>query len=564
MIKEKSFKKWAIFVLFILISMVISTPISQSYVADTIQPNTLGADNNDFSIIIHRIRQEDEIDPLSEADWQLRMYVNDVKITYECDGDDVYIDETFTWQDILTEGMEFVYVKMELLELDTWPNEHDIADISACVDPDYEEGDYDDTTNFNAHRPAVFKRTFNLTSKDWEPVDDDNDFLNTEGTPPVIWFITSGNYDGSTTIDENDATIWFNVMAGNTAPYPPEKPTGETFGWIDITYDFSTKGSDPDGDQVQFGWDWDNDNVVDEITDFYDQWQTCTTPHSWEHGQIYYIKVLAIDTEGAVSEWSDSIKIRINAPGGINGVDIYEWSLGHVYCQYFNHTNTDQIIDIFEDGTNVIAALSVVIAAIATACGVPFPYDIIFTIATAMVRLGIEIIKLLDVGMGIYLKIFVVELAGIPISSFGYIWSQTDVGQEGMAPAGNECPDKPSIPSGPTNIEIGGKYYYSSATTDPNNDRVTYVFDWGDGNFSCSDLIESGETAEISHIWEEKGSYNIKVKSLDEWGFESQWSDPLTISVTKTRQRSKPLFVNLFDRIIDIFPQLSTLLKLFI
>jgi len=547
-------KKVTIFTVAMLVLLSFLAPINLGFVINQNLENLEYTETENFSITLHRIRQEDEIDPwpYGEADWHLAMYVNDVKKTYDCVGDDVYVDKTFTWVDIIEEGMEFVNVRMELLDLDTWPNEDDIADISAYIDPDYEEGDYDDTTDFEAHRPAVFMRSYNVITKEWVPEDEDNDYLYFETTPPFYWCVTSGNYDGSTTVDENDATIWFNVSAGNTPPYPPEKPSGITFGWIDETYEYTTKGADPDLDLIQFGWDWNNDNVVDTITGFYDAWEPCTTPNSWDKGHIYYIKTIAIDSKGASSEWSEKLKVRINAPGGINGVEIDEWSLGHIYCIYFDHEATEEIIEIIQDGGDILAALAILIAAIANACGIPFQYEFILAIASALLNLGIEIIKFFDQGMGIYFKAYIVEIGGFPVSGFGYIWSQTEVGMEADPPIDNVAPEKPAKPSGEIQISPGKEYSFTSSTTDSNGDEIIYVFDWGDGNYSCSDLNESGIQVGMSHSWGVVGSYQIRVKSLDEWGFESSWSDPLEITVEKSRQKQRLSFFNLFSGLMTL------------
>ena len=135
---------------------------------------------------------------------------------------------------------------MELQELDVgfWPDEHDISDISAYNDEDYSDGDYDDTTDFTNNRPAVFKRYYNLVHYRWEDVDERNDFLQIDSLSALDWYVTSGNFDGSTTTDQNDASIWFNISVANSPPYPPEKPTGTTVGWVNQIYMYTTKSHD--------------------------------------------------------------------------------------------------------------------------------------------------------------------------------------------------------------------------------------------------------------------------------------------------------------------------------
>jgi len=102
-------------------------------------------------------------------------------------------------------------------------------------------------------------------------------------------------------------------------------------------------------------------------------------------------------------------------------------------------------------------------------------------------------------------------------------------------PPENEPPEKPSKPSGPTSGKAGTSYSYSSSTTDPDGDQVWYKWDWGDETSGWLGPYDSGDTVTASHIWNEKGDYNIRVKAKDVHGEESPWSDPLAISMPKRK-----------------------------
>jgi len=95
-------------------------------------------------------------------------------------------------------------------------------------------------------------------------------------------------------------------------------------------------------------------------------------------------------------------------------------------------------------------------------------------------------------------------------------------------------PVKPQRPNGPTSGETGKPYNYSCVTIDRENDRIRYYFDWGDGTGNWSDWMHSGETCQLQHIWKEEGVYNITVKAQDKYGLESEWSDPLSVSMPKS------------------------------
>lgn len=92
-------------------------------------------------------------------------------------------------------------------------------------------------------------------------------------------------------------------------------------------------------------------------------------------------------------------------------------------------------------------------------------------------------------------------------------------------------PDKPEI-SGPTTVKKGVEYGYTIVSMDPDGDRIHYFIDWGDGNTQQIGPYESGEEINVSHIWNEKGGYEIKVKAIDEYGAQSDWAT-LPINVWK-------------------------------
>jgi len=98
----------------------------------------------------------------------------------------------------------------------------------------------------------------------------------------------------------------------------------------------------------------------------------------------------------------------------------------------------------------------------------------------------------------------------------------------------NSPPDKPERPSGPSSGNIGVSYSYSSHAVDRDGDLIYYLFDWGDGsNSGWLGPYNSSQDVNASHTWSEIGSYNIKVKVKDVNGAESEWSDPLPVSMPK-------------------------------
>jgi hypothetical protein len=108
----------------------------------------------------------------------------------------------------------------------------------------------------------------------------------------------------------------------------------------------------------------------------------------------------------------------------------------------------------------------------------------------------------------------------------------------------NQAPEKPATPNGPTSGETGTEYTYTTSTSDPDGEQVYYWFDWGDDtNSGWLGPYDSGEEISETHTWDSKGSFEIKVKAKDTKGIQSEWSDPLPISMPK----SDSLFTQFFD-----------------
>lgn len=97
---------------------------------------------------------------------------------------------------------------------------------------------------------------------------------------------------------------------------------------------------------------------------------------------------------------------------------------------------------------------------------------------------------------------------------------------------GNNPPEKPTTPNGPSSGDIGHSYSYESKAADPEGHQVYYWFDWGDGfNSGWLGPYASGSGKTVSHTWTQKGMYNVVVKAKDESGIESVSSAPLTVSI---------------------------------
>jgi hypothetical protein len=123
-----------------------------------------------------------------------------------------------------------------------------------------------------------------------------------------------------------------------------------------------------------------------------------------------------------------------------------------------------------------------------------------------------------------------------------------------------EPPVKPQKPSGTIKGSPGTEYTFTTTTSDPDSNTLYYLWSWGDGNESgWYGPYAPNIVAGASHVWNEKGTYEIKVKAKDEHGAESEWSDPLSSKMPFTYEYKGFLF---FERLCEQFPHAFPILRL--
>jgi hypothetical protein len=100
----------------------------------------------------------------------------------------------------------------------------------------------------------------------------------------------------------------------------------------------------------------------------------------------------------------------------------------------------------------------------------------------------------------------------------------------------SQKPAKPAKPEGETEGRPGEEYAYKSSTTDPDEDSLYYLFNWGDDTYSeWLGPYSSGDTTEATHSWTDSGTYELKVIAKDKNGVFSEWSDPLLVDIRVLR-----------------------------
>jgi len=97
----------------------------------------------------------------------------------------------------------------------------------------------------------------------------------------------------------------------------------------------------------------------------------------------------------------------------------------------------------------------------------------------------------------------------------------------------NQPPEKPKIIGQTSSYEIGKTAVIFAYSFDPDDDKISYLVDWGDNSQSeWSEYMPGCPVFE--HMYSRIDTFNIQVKAKDEHELESEWSDIKVVNVIYT------------------------------
>jgi len=94
-------------------------------------------------------------------------------------------------------------------------------------------------------------------------------------------------------------------------------------------------------------------------------------------------------------------------------------------------------------------------------------------------------------------------------------------------------PNNPDTPIGPTEGEIGVSYTYTTSTIDPDGDMVRYGWEYtGDNTVEkWTNFCNSDSPCNTQLVFDDPGSYSLRVIAKDENGAQSDWSEGLGVVI---------------------------------
>lgn len=129
-------------------------------------------------------------------------------------------------------------------------------------------------------------------------------------------------------VPQKTITHTLTVVDGNNAPGTPTLSC-TTNGVTGMSYPYTATATDPDGDTLKYGFDWNKDGNVDQwmpASGFVASGTPQTANYSWASAGTYDIQVRAQDSNGAISGWA-TCSTTITVPtsgvcGAANGVAV--------------------------------------------------------------------------------------------------------------------------------------------------------------------------------------------------------------------------------------------------
>jgi len=101
------------------------------------------------------------------------------------------------------------------------------------------------------------------------------------------------------------------VIASNPSAIPTQ-PSGTGTGYVNTSLTYVTSASDPDGNKIRYGWDFDGDGTVDEWSGLVNSGTADTRSKTWLTAGTYLVKVKSEDSFGEQSGWSTAKSVVID------------------------------------------------------------------------------------------------------------------------------------------------------------------------------------------------------------------------------------------------------------
>jgi hypothetical protein len=334
------------------------------------------------------------------------------------------------------------------------------------------------------------------------------------------------------------------VTGANQPPNTPTEPTGPGTRNIGQSGTYSSMTTDPNGDQVQYRFDWNatGSHDISAWSALVPSGQTVSMAHAWVVAGTYVVEAQARDSVGAMSNWSLGLTVVVsnsgntppNTPTTPIGPATRNVGQSGSYNTNAIDPDGDQVQYRFDFDANGAHS---------------------YSSYTSLMPSG-------QTG----------NVSHIWNSSGTYVvkaQARDSVGQTSNWSSGltvvvstaNQPPNTPVV-SGPSKIKVGVTEEFNAVTSDPNGDMVEYYFDFGDGtNSGWTPMVNSGAAAHVNHSWAKKGTYTVKAKARDTSLAESAYgSVSITVPLVVSYTPAMTFLRLILERLIYLFSHIGEII----
>jgi len=291
------------------------------------------------------------------------------------------------------------------------------------------------------------------------------------------------------------------IIELNTPPNDPSTPSGPSSGRPAILYHYAVSATDPDGDQINYTFDWGDGTT--SVLGPVDSGVAAGSSHAWTKGGRYQVKAEALDSRGATSGWSEAWIVTINAPPNSpsmpsGSVSVYAWASNNFSASVID-PDEDQVECTFDWGDGNTSTTKFIASGSNANASYTWSNEGTYRIKVIAIDSSGETSGWSD---NLTINVIANGKPNVPISLFG-----ASLGY------------------------VGIPLSYFTLANDPDNDKVNYTFDWGDGTRSTTDSVDSGSVERSSHAWSNAGTYQVKGNAMDCKGARSMWSWSLNVTI---------------------------------
>lgn len=336
------------------------------------------------------------------------------------------------------------------------------------------------------------------------------------------------------------------VSGSNQPPNTPTEPAGPTTRNVGQSGSYSTMTTDPNGDQVQYRFDWNATGSHDMSvwSALVPSGQSVSMSHTWTKVGTYVVEAQARDSLSAMSNWSTGLSVIVSSTGNTppetptkpTGPATRNVGQSGSYSTSAIDPDGDQVqyrFDFNANGTHAYSAYTSLVPSGQTG-SMPYIWNASGT--------------------------YVVKAQAKDSIGQTSNWSN---GFTVIVSTANQPPNTPTV-SGPSQGKKGVTYEFTATTTDPNGDMIEYYFDFGDGtNSGWTPMVASGTAVHVNHSWNTKGTFTVKAKTRDTLLAESAYgSVPITIPTSATFTPAMTFLRFILERLQQLFPILDEVILL--